>query len=388
MSLLGSVYVVYQSHADSLEDRVLTIFQDCDKDLARQECYNDTVLALYPDYSIPELLEIIKMLRRTDPYYSNCHALAHDIASRAIKDDPASWRDLIAHDSGTICTGGFVHGVVIERFRGELSSDDDVARIMPDLADACARRERRGPSLVDWTACIHGIGHLLMYVTENDVNRSLALCGILASLENENARLACMRGVFMQMYWSAEEDNPVFVDNTQVTLTSDSYRDVCAVFENDEVEARCLVEAYRLFFEKVIDGDGVGAFCGGFPGEEEEELCYGYVASIIARHYIRTRSAIGNACDKFPAGWRVTCYEHAAASYVTEDRNGGAFALSLCAHRGVEVEDKCERYLSEYATDLFGATVPEKVAFCELLPEDLRSSCNEEEPRDVGQGLR
>jgi hypothetical protein len=92
------------------------------------------------------------------------------------------------------CVDGLFHGL-LER---EFAERPDPVRAIDELADLCARSEiwDDDPE-VSALRCVHGIGHGTMIVSNNDLERSLALCDRTARLDAAWPGL-CASGVFME----------------------------------------------------------------------------------------------------------------------------------------------------------------------------------------------
>jgi hypothetical protein len=116
---------------------------------------------------------------------SVCHALTHEVGHAAYdkyKGFPQAMQHL-----DELCNAGYMHGV-IEHL---LEDSPEAMQSLPSLCDLY-----RNGSLQAWE-CQHGIGHGLMFVSENDLPASLKGCDVLKTVA---ARDACRNGVFMENF--------------------------------------------------------------------------------------------------------------------------------------------------------------------------------------------
>lgn len=136
------------------------------------------------------------MLMVLEEEFSLCHSQAHDLGRvlfAQTKDFVASIE--ICRDG---CTGGCFHGVLMEAF-GALKENsskeehiwaEDVVTKMNDVCNdsSVLAIHRKGK-------CVHGIGHVLSFLTNYDIQKSLDLC---ARFEDTPLEFYCAGGVFME----------------------------------------------------------------------------------------------------------------------------------------------------------------------------------------------
>lgn len=113
---------------------------------------------------------------------SDCHTLAHDIGRESYRKyrnfgDAASYFN-------EVCASGYLHGAI----ETHLSQSDTVLETMQTTCTPYLQSKFLSFS------CYHGMGHALMYYTNNDLPQSLEAC---EKYEEEFAREGCVGGVFM-----------------------------------------------------------------------------------------------------------------------------------------------------------------------------------------------
>jgi len=131
----------------------------------------------------------LQEFRRTiaaDPELSNmCHPLAHEVGHAAYARDGLKALD----QNDDICGSGYMHGIIESHFL-------QVTDIKKEMKKTCAR---------DAGKCFHGLGHGVMYATEDDVPQSVSLCKKLDVVDQQNQ---CLEGVFMELFETDLRSHP------------------------------------------------------------------------------------------------------------------------------------------------------------------------------------
>ena len=378
-AILVIVAVLFRTHFgipglfDPLAGRVDAIVATCTSSSDNAACYEHEVSALYPSLSVPEIFDIVRLLRKKDATYQFCHVLAHKIGERVVAEDPERWIDAIPlNPSDGLCSNGFIHGVVGGRFRAEVLDDATLQKLLPDFRRACEPRTGWKPSNLDQAICYHGLGHLYDFITNANLSKALDIC---TQTTTETYRRVCIEGVFMQIYQPLEPDDFLMIEQMPVKPTKGTVRQFCARFgDTPAYEGACLRESWPLH-AGITDGTGVESFCSGQPNEEEENACYQSATAIIGRLSLGNPEKAASACEKLPQNRREICFGTAAQSVLEENRDDASSAIALCARAEGPVARSCMTMLAAQATFIFGHNKPEMNAFCAALPADIRAQC-------------
>ncbi|KND49862.1 MAG: hypothetical protein AB198_00440 [Parcubacteria bacterium C7867-003] len=119
---------------------------------------------------------------------SQCHPLTHVIGRATAKLYP---KVSDAYKYGDpLCWSGFYHGVM-EEIVGEIGIDK-IKNDMDGICDGIPGKERYS---FDYYNCVHGLGHGLMAITENELFESLNYCDYLTGGWEKTS---CYGGVFME----------------------------------------------------------------------------------------------------------------------------------------------------------------------------------------------
>lgn len=158
---------------------------------------------------------------------SNCHQIAHVIGRTASK----KYSDISAayNEGDNFCWSGYYHGV-IEGVANDLGVDELVIQINT----ICDGTEKKGRYSFYHYNCVHGLGHGLMVVYENELFTSLDVCNRLSdSWERES----CYGGAFMENVMA--ELNPdhstKYLNNEEplypCTAVADRYKHSCYMMQ-------------------------------------------------------------------------------------------------------------------------------------------------------------
>ena len=116
----------------------------------------------------------------------DCHFVSHVIGHTAYNETRDVRKSLQGMD-GTMCRGGYFHGVLASYFHSinesRVSFPDSYQTICDDLIGSSSYQD-----------CIHGLGHGFVHYFEGDIESSLETCHELSFYQN----ILCGKGVMMQ----------------------------------------------------------------------------------------------------------------------------------------------------------------------------------------------
>jgi len=133
-------------------------------------CWQKYYTALVTDKS-PEVAFVdFRQNYQANPYVkSNCHQIGHVIGRAAAKKYP-TLAETYAHGDN-FCWSGYYHGA-IETVANTLGPD----KILAHINDVCAGFLKNKPYGFDHYNCVHGMGHGLMAVQNNNLFTALHSC--------------------------------------------------------------------------------------------------------------------------------------------------------------------------------------------------------------------
>ena len=375
--IIGTISIasVVVSILHTRPDDAPRILADCSKEVDIAKCYEREVPNLYPSRPVSVIFDVIREIRRKDPKYQFCHVLAHKLGEAVVLEDTSKWISAIPYNPGDgLCSNGFIHGVIIGRFRNSVLSGEQLEAAVPELKRACEPHDDWHPARLDQAICYHGMGHLFDYITDADLKKSVSLCTRVAQSPSDDFTNVCKAGVFMQIYQPLEPDDFALIKHLPVQPNAKNYKDFCATYRYDPIaEGACLHEAWPLFRESILSGKGVKEFCSEEQDISTRKMCYETASSIVGRLLLEHQDKIIAACNEFPEDGQAICFRATAQADIEEDRTQYQRALDIC-HQGGTNSGTCLEGLAQRATFIFGSS-PEKHAFCKALPQSLRETC-------------
>ncbi len=265
---------------------------------------------------------------------SQCHPITHVIGRAATLLYPRV-SDAYTHGDA-LCWSGYYHGVM-EGIIGKIGRKNIEAQI----DTICADIPTKSSYSFDYYNCVHGLGHGLMALSNNELFESLTLCdNLTGSWERES----CYGGVFMEnvivdnknhftKYLKPEEPiypcNAVEIHHKQSCyLMQTSYmlkvsgNDFTKIFPlcrtvDTGFEATCFQSLGRdASGSTVSDAVRTKAICDMGANTFEKSNCLiGAVKDFISYHHSDTQAK--ELCEMFPEELKSICLSTAASYYTT-----------------------------------------------------------------------
>ncbi len=129
-------------------------------------------------------------IKENDSLAYSCHDVAHTLGHEAFKLYADFGKAMELQDE--ICNSGYIHGIIEEYF----SETADVFEAMKTICNAYP------PGKFTSWECYHGVGHGLMYYTNNNLPKALSLC---RAYNGPFARTSCINGVYMENFNAGEK---------------------------------------------------------------------------------------------------------------------------------------------------------------------------------------
>lgn len=145
-------------------------------------------------------LSDIEMLDAIEVEFPACHSEAHPFG-RAIMQRTNNIAESV-EICGYRCSSGCLHGVITQLFspneetdveQGDLTAERLFNEPLGVAGELCHSADMRGS--VSYLQCVHGLGHVLAYLSKDDLERSIMSCRKLSITDERNA---CATGVFME----------------------------------------------------------------------------------------------------------------------------------------------------------------------------------------------
>ena len=243
---------------------------------------------------------------------SLCHGLVHEIGHAAYEKE--GFDGALKYEDD-LCGSGYIHGIVEEH----LDRVRDIEAVLPTVCDPDAAK------------CFHGIGHGLMYKLDNDLERSVALCG---TFPEAFQRVQCAEGVFMEIF------------DSETRFHASSY-----LKEDDPL----------------------------FPCRGLDAVNEGVCAFYATRYYLRLHprayeGALAWCMESVPKGPRDACIKGVGDSAMKQNITDPLFVESLCMHVSEPKRHYCIEGMVSYAI-VHAAKTSAGEAMCPRLMPRNRPAC-------------
>lgn len=359
----------------SLEVLALRTFTYCKDKKYRPTCYDEQIPKLMKTLSMEESFAVTRIVQDMDPTYSYCHVLAHKLSAQEVARDPSKWKEVVTRCPSGTCSNGCLHGGFQEKFRKQTFTDADIERYMPDLQGICEARGDWKPTGVEQASCYHAIGHLTMYITNGEVQKSLPLCDVIAKKEGgRDYTMLCYDGVFMQIFQPLEADDFSLVEGKQPT--KESVFAYCSTFSL-AAQASCVNESWPLFRNEIMTPEGFYAHCANSPTDSGKEYCYTALSYIVTPRLRFEPEKTSAFCEALPEAASYICYKNAATRMIETDTRNISKAVALCrlAPTGT-VQNGCYHELAVRAIYYLGKDTPGAKELCSALPKQWEIICS------------
>lgn len=365
--------MLFQSN-DVLAQREVDRCRGSTGEAKKELCYEKNVPTLMDKgLSMEHTFAVVTLIQQMDRGYQSCHVLAHMIASKEVAKDPSKWKNVVARSPLGICGTGALHGAFQERFRADSLPSATVPELRRTLAGVCNPRDGWNPTFLDRSSCMHGMGHLLLYVTAANVKKSVAFCEVLAQLPDFDFRQTCFEGVFMQLYQPLEPEDEILV--YEIAPAAKQTKSYCAQFVGVAHNA-CVKESWPAVAGSANTPAGFEALCAQLANSEAVRYCAsGLMYPVIeALHYdVPTIEAFCRGISDLQI--RNICWARTASKFVWADWRNVPQSLAICRDAPQESKESCWNELINYAEQGMPAHSAQTKALCGGIPEPWRSTC-------------
>ena len=353
------------------------ILEKCSGEGYRPSCYDREIPKLMDAISMEETFRVTKLIQERDSEYWYCHVLAHDVSGLETAKDPDNWKDVVARCPNSMCSNGCLHGAFQERFRAESIPDAEISELKPELEGICESRVGWNPTGLDRGTCYHALGHLMMYITDANIQKSVGFCKELAIQRNgTDSSPLCFDGAFMQIFQPLEPEDFALVEGKQPA--KEELVSFCNEFSGAE-KGSCWGEGWPLFYEEIINPEGLVKFCSVMEPYGQEDRCYNALFYIIPVQFNLDEERIKNFCSSVIAERKGRCFAMASVRMIETDALLVDKSIGVCA--GAEaagVGEVCYEELLLYSTFNFHAGSENFFRLCNALPEPWNLKCLEQ----------
>lgn len=371
----AGVFAVYSRHTPDIRTRAHAIVSDCAGagSLAKISlCYEKEVPALMDHgLSMQDAFAVTSEIQRLDTTYRYCHVLAHNISAKETAKDPSKWKDVIAKAPAGVCGNGALHGAFQERFRAESLPDAPEAEILSLIDGACTPRDGWGETLIERSSCYHGMGHLFVYITAAQIQKSVALCGAVTKGMPHGYEQTCDEGVFMQIYQPLEPEDRSLIHG--IEAAAQKRLTFCSAFTGTAYSA-CIKESWPVMKDAILSAPGFEETCAPLRGDDWKNCMIGLTYAVVGMKDYNAQSMASLCSTLSTPQARDICVSATAVRFIETDWKNIPDALNVCDTAG-DSASACWEALITYARDGMHPNSEETRALCSGMPELPRRQC-------------
>ncbi len=357
------------------------VIEECKDSKYHPSCYDREIPKLMDKITMEDAFRVTKVIQTKDSQYNYCHVLGHKLSGRETQKDPSKWKDVIARCPTTMCNNGCLHGPLLEIFNSESLTDSQIEKLLPEMKTICEPRGKWNPVPVEISMCYHGIGHLAMFMTNADINKSLSICEEVAVRPSGESRVqTCTQGVFMQVFQPLEPEDYALVK--KLTPKKENIDSFCNSY-NKKYIGTCHAESWALFREEIKSPQGLIKFCSYSEDAFERRRCISAGMSFLTVYFMvnqKNINALYDFCTTLPESEMSWCFADAAIRMINISPNYANEAISICKiAKDAGFEDYCFEKLYPMGTFGFKPISSEFNDFCTNLPQPWQEKCFKKE---------
>ncbi|HWY80087.1 MAG TPA: hypothetical protein VNW29_07055 [Candidatus Sulfotelmatobacter sp.] len=265
-------------------------------------------------------LEILRVEVKTNNALSrNCHELTHEIGHIAFKKYKTFEKAIQFQDE--ICNSGYMHGILESYF------EENKTTITQAVHKICLGYKKSNYNA--WE-CYHGIGHGIMFATNNNVPKSITLC---KSLLNNFAYSACVNGIFMQNF------------------TTDNFIHPTKYVSKHNYFYPCIQQQYQ-----------------------DMSNCYEYAPIYFLNLHANSYSQALEWCESAPYLFIASCASGVGSEMTKQNINNPMLAKIICSNGPSNVQEPCLRGMINLYILHYGSLQPAE-KFCNKMSNKEKSVC-------------
>jgi hypothetical protein len=366
-------YILPQKGAplEKYAEKVLAL---CKGSSYRPSCYDKEVPKLMDVMSMEDAFAVTSIVQDQDRTYAYCHVLGHELSAREVKKNPTDWKSVIARCPSGVCSNGCLHGGLQERFRSEYLTDEQTEKIIPELEHICEAKPNWSPTGLEQNSCYHALGHLTMYITNADINKSVAICDRIAKKpDGRDLAFLCYDGAFMQLNQPLEPEDFALIKGKEITKKNVAA--FCNSFSGEK-NASCWTESWPIFASEIKTPQGIVDLCSKIK-EDARGRCYGSMFYGVPIQLEFDNKKVAQYCNGITdENLKATCFGSVTDRYIETDYRNIKDAVALCqAANSVTAKDSCYEDTVNQASFNFHPGSKQYTDLCNSLPSTWKNKC-------------
>lgn len=337
ISLLININQKNTSNPQKTEAYILKEIKNCNDNKQTNSCYKQAATYFLNRYQLEEILSVFKKNGVSSGLLKGCHAVSHYLGQKEYKR-LKSIKAVFAKTKDDVCMSGTMHGAIEGFFMeiGVTNYEQNISKIQEAIPSVCGE-EKTYDNPLEYDLCIHGLGHALMFVTDNDLILTLKLCDYI---KTEKGQDFCYSGSFMQNALDA-----LSIDHPSKYFKPDDPIYPCNILEN-KYQEQCF--SYGVLSSLQLNPLKSIEVCLQVP-EIFQHGCFKTYG--IDRTTVRlSEKEIKNECDLIKINkYKIDCFDGAAFNIVARYGLNSSMGYKFCLELPAEFKDSCYKNIGRTA---------------------------------------
>lgn len=343
------------------------IFKACQTTGDRENCYAREFGALTKKTSFDHAVNTLTALQTVDEEARGCHFISHNISTAATEKDPSHWQELLGKLSPDACSGGYLHGVLEERYKLDNSFVLD-AKTVPEICKLTIKNNRDARD----GNCAHIMGHLLLVETGGYIDEAVKICAALP----KEMQFECHSGVFMEN----ETRGNLVAHKIAKHLpwnkeTVAKQEDICKQYSG-AAYLGCWRELSHMI-ASVFQDDPNALYQRCSKGKTQESIdeCYEHGLSIISHSSHFDSATFGAFCQPYIEDDKKYwgCVDRVVGSLIKSTPEFSSLAILYCKTMPTSDLSSCYESVGKHLAKYLDST--ERNRYCNGVPDDYRELC-------------
>jgi hypothetical protein len=303
--------------------------QDCKNQGSKKPCLQQAAKDFLAKYPLKVILGVFQKNEKDPVFFENCHQTAHYLGQDEYRRLKSVRLALIEADE--TCLGGTYHGALEGYFMEKnLVYGDEAAnkQIAFEVSTICGKPEDYDIPQ-KFYSCNHGLGHAVMFATDNDLVEALKLCDATKTRDEQEL---CYTGALMEN-------------------ASDAYSDIhpSKYFKTDDPLYPCYI----------LD-------------KKYQNMCYTY--GVLSLYQSDIPKAI-ELCSTIPQDFRIGCFQTFGRDRTMISADPQNLYDQCLQIKDTSYRAECLKGLSYNLVVRYGLNSPLAGQLCSLVDQNQKSLC-------------
>ncbi|MEX0919200.1 MAG: hypothetical protein WDZ64_00420 [Parcubacteria group bacterium] len=356
----------------NIKKDVEKMYEACEGLQGKENCYAKAFDGLTRTSDMNYAFSVLRELQKKDTQARGCHFIAHSISTAETQKDTTKWREVM-NSAPQDCSYGGAHGA-IEVYA---SSFPDGKLPKEEIPFICENPDTKN--------CTHGLGHLILIETENDIEESLAICHSLP--HQPIAIFECLTGVFMERITALNLEVHGLAGPEALNWAA----------RVPELEALCRAQSgtnsiacWKEIVHAVVvrernNAQAVVNFCEKAPAEVETRQCIDHALGILTAGYDFDLSKMSPICEARAqaSDFPNRCTAHLVSAVLSTTPQETESAVRYCNQTEPQYQKDC---FSMIGNTLYMASTENKANLsraCQKAPDEFQTLCQFGGPTDI-----